>query len=106
MLTFTRRTQSEYDAGSDTATLVETTITGEGTQMPGDPQRYAALGLDLQNMPTLLVSPTTYPLRAFTDEFVKPGDTVPWNGFTWTVKDVNPIAPDGFVVLAYVVIAR
>ena len=82
------------------------TITGEGGQVPGNPQRYAALGLKLDAMPTLLVTPSGYPLRAYTDEFIKPGDTVVWNESVWTVKDVDPIAPDGTVVVAYVVVSR
>jgi len=106
VLTFTRETQSAFDAATDTATLVTTTITGEAVQVPGNPQRYAALGLKLDTMPTLLVTPSAYPLRAYTDEFIKPGDTVEWNEILWTVKDVDPIAPDGTVVCAYVVVSR
>lgn len=102
MITFTRTTQT-YDAATDTMTPVTTTVTGEAVRVKGDPQRYQALGLRLDTMPTLLFTPTTY------GEVPEPGDTVVWpltGGDTYTVKDVDPVAPDGVVILARVVIAR
>lgn len=103
MVTFTRRAQSYTDA-TDVTTEAVTTITGNAIQVRGDPRRYKALNLVLTTMPTLFFSPTTYTARAGTDEFIQPGDTVVWATKTYTVKDVDPIAPDGVVIAARVVI--
>jgi DNA/RNA endonuclease YhcR with UshA esterase domain len=105
MITFTRVTQTQ-DETTGLLTPVTTTITGEAVQVRGHPQRYAALGLRLDTMPTLLVTPTTYPLLANGDEFVLPGDTVEWTGEVFTVRDVEPVAPDGRVIVARVVVAK
>jgi hypothetical protein len=51
-------------------------------------------------MPTLLTTPSAYPLRANTDEFVLPGDTVSWNNITYTVKDVDAVAPVARIIVA------
>jgi len=104
MIAFTRRT-STSDASSGAVTLVTSTVTGSAMQVRGNPQRYRDLGLTLSTMPTLLFTPTSYNLRAFTDEFVMPGDTVDWCGVTYTVKDVDPVAPDGVVILARIVVS-
>lgn len=105
MITFTRVTQTQ-DEATGLLTPVTTTITGEAVQVRGNPQRYAALGLRLDTMPTLLVTPSTYPLLAHTGAFVLPGDTTEWNGESYTVKDVDPVAPDGRVIVARVVVAK
>lgn len=81
------------------------TITGSAIQVRGDSARYRDLGLVLSTMPTLLVTPSAYPLKANTDEFVLPGDTVEWNDQTLTVKDVDPVAPDGYVIVARIIVA-
>jgi len=85
---------------------VTTTITGSAIQVKADPQRYQAQGLSVSTMPTLLFTPTSYNLKAYTDEFVAPGDTVPWNSETYTVRDVEPVAPDGVVIVARIVIGK
>ena len=100
-ITFTRRTRT-YTATTDTATLVESTMTGSAIQVRGDPKRYQAAGLVLSEMPTLFFSPETY------GDTPEPGDTVVWpeGGSTWTVRDVDPIAPDGVTIAARVIIKR
>lgn len=100
-ITFTRSTRT-YTPTTDVSTVAETTITGSAIQVRGDPRRYAALGLVLSEMPTLFFSPTTY------GDTPAPGDTVVWpdSGHTWTVKDVDPIAPDGVLIAARIVIGR
>ena len=101
-ITFTRTTRT-YTAATDTATVSSSTVTGSAIQVRGDPQRYAALGLVLTTMPTLFWAPTTY------GEVPLPGDTVVWpetGGSTYTVRDVDPIAPDGVVIAARVVIGK
>ena len=99
MITFTRVRQSE-DPETGTMTPVTTTITGSAIQVKGIPARYTALGLVLTTMPTLLFTPTTY------GETPEPGDTVSWVGKTYTVKDVDPVAPDGITIIARIIIGR
>jgi hypothetical protein len=106
VITFTRTTPGTHDpttgAWSDPTV---TTITGSAIQVRGDPRRYQALELVLSTMPTLLFGPTDYGLRAGTAEFVQPGDTTVWGTKIYTVRDVDPIAPDGVVIAARIVIA-
>lgn len=105
MVTFTRGAPGVYDPATDTWSAGSvTTITGSAIQVKGDPQKYQALELVMSTNPTLLFTPSVYPLRAFTEEFVLPGDHVDWNGVTFTVKDVDPVAPDGFVIVARIVV--
>lgn len=102
MITFTRTTQTP-DPATGIPTPAQTTITGSAIQVRGRPQRYMALGLNLTTMPTLVFTPTTY------GEVPEPGDVVTWpatNGKVYSVKDVDPIAPDGVVIVARVVIGR
>lgn len=103
MITFTR-TRRVYDPASDTSVPVTSTITGNAIQVRGNPQRYKALGLTLERMPTLFFTPTDYNLEANGTAFVQPGDTVPWGSLTYTVKDVEPIAPDNVVIAARIVV--
>lgn len=104
MITFTRLTLT-IDPATELATPTTTTITGSAIQVKGDPRRYEADGLTLSTMPTLFFTPTSYALRAFTDEFVKPGDTVVWQTTTYVVRAVDPLAPDGFVIAARIIVA-
>lgn len=104
MITFTRRTSSGYDGSTDQSVVVETTITGNAIQVRGDPRRYKALGFVLSTMPTLFFTPTEYGLEANGSDFVQPSDTVVWGSRTYTVRDVDPIAPDGVVIAARIVI--
>lgn len=101
-ITFTRSTRT-YDAASDTSTVTESTITGSAIQVRGDPERYRALGLVLSTMPTLFFAPTTY------GETPQPGDVVTWpetGGSVYTVRDIDPIAPDGVTIAARIVIGK
>lgn len=104
MITFTRKTET-YDASTDTYTnIVTSTVTGNAIAVRGNPERYRALGLALTKSPTLFFSPTEYGLRAFSSDFVQPGDTCSWAGQTFTAQDVDPIAPDGIVIAARIII--
>jgi hypothetical protein len=106
MVTFTRHAAGTYDAAAGTwSGAGTTTITGSAIQVRGNVQRYAALGLVLSTMPTLLFTPTLYGLRAGTAEFVLPGDVVEWATRTYTVRDVDPVAPDGVVIVARIVVS-
>lgn len=107
MITFSRTVPGVYDpptgAWSDPTT---TTITGEGiVKKDGDPARYLALNLILAQAPTIFFTPHTN-LRAWTPEFVMPGDTTVLNGITFTVRDVAPFAPDGkYVVTSNIIVS-
>ncbi len=103
MITFTRRTQT-YDENTGRTSVTETAISGSAIQVKGNPARYAALGLVLGTMPTLLFTPAVYGLAANGPAFVQPGDRVTWVGKDYTVKDVDPVAPDGVVILARIVV--
>ena len=102
MISFVRTAPGVHDPATDTWTAPSvTTVTGSAIQVRGDPRRYAALGLVLTTMPTLFFAPTTY------GQCPEPGDSVLWplvNGKTYTVKDVDPIAPDGVVIAARIVV--
>ena len=105
-ITFTRTTPGTYNPATSTYSGASaTTITGSAIAVRGDPERYVALSLIPSMAPTLLFTPDLYTLHSFTPEFVMPGDTVAWNGVTFTVRDVSPVAPDGVVILARIIVA-
>lgn len=105
-VTVTRSRPGTFDPTTRTwSSPTTTTIVGSAFQMRGSPQRYAALGLNLTTMPTLFFTPNDYELRAYSDDFVLPGDSLEWNDVTYTVRDVAPIAPDGVVIAAYLVVS-
>jgi hypothetical protein len=102
MITFTRVTQTP-DPATGLPTPTTSTVTGSAIQVRGDPDTYKRLELIRSQAPTLFFTPTTY------GELPAPGDTVVWpatNGQTYTVRDVDPIAPDGVAIAARVVITR
>ena len=105
MIVFTRNSPGVYVEATDSWTAPSTSaIAGEGIRVH-DPEEYAALGLVLEKTPVIGFSPTDYPLRAFTDEFVKPSDTTVINGVTFTVvKLLKVVAPDGFVVYSQIAV--
>ena len=100
-VTFTYATAGTYDAATDTYTTpTSTTVSGSAMQVRGTPEQNVVLGLVESEAPTLLFAPTTY------GGVPEPGYTVSWNSVTYTVKAVTPVAPDGTVILARVVVAR
>jgi hypothetical protein len=104
MSTFTRRSQSFDTDGNSTESV--TTIEGEAIQISGKPATYARLGLSASQAPTLLFTPENYELRAWSNEFVLPGDEIEWAGSTFIARDVETLAPDGYVVLGWIVVER
>ena len=106
MLTFTRVSGGVHDPVTDTMTgATVTTITGEGIVMSGDPVQFRAEGLVLGVDFVIGFTPTTYALRAYTADFVLPGDTVLLNGTTFVVKKlVKIVAPDGYVIYARIAV--
>ncbi len=104
-VTFTRKTSGTYTASTGNFSgASSSTITGSAIQVRGREIRYKELGLSLSACPTLLFTPTSYPLYSHTTEFVLPGDTVVWNELTFTVKDVETVAPDGYVIVARIIV--
>lgn len=105
MLTFTRTTQGAEAADGTFGAPTISTIMGEGIVVRGKSQEYEAAGLTRIAGPTILFTPSAYPLRAYTEEFVLPGDTTAINSVTFTVtKVLSVVAPDGFVVVARIAI--
>jgi len=105
MVTFTRKTITVDESTGQTTENVST-ITGSAIQVRGKADTYARLGLAQSAAPTLLFTPTDYDLHAHSDEFVMPGDTVEWAGSTYTAKDVDPVAIDGFVIIARIAVVK
>ena len=105
-LTFRRSVPGTYDPATDTwSSPSESSIPGEGILVAGDPEQYAAEELILSANPCVLFAPTTYPLRAFTPEFVLPGDKVTLNAVDFTVKKVlKVVAPDGYVIISRIAV--
>lgn len=104
-MTFTRTLQSAEAADGTFGAPVVTTITGDGILVAGTPQEYKDAGLVQTSGPTVLFTPTSYPLRAFTPEFVLPGDTTVVNGVTFTVKAIlKVVAPDGYVIVSRIAV--
>ena len=97
-VTFTRTSQGSYDAATDTAALATSTITGTAVRVPGNPHRYAALGIVESKAPTLIFIPTLY------GQTPEPGDVVTWESQEYTVRDVIPFGPDGVTIGASIVI--
>jgi hypothetical protein len=104
-VTFTR-TRQTYDATTGHSTPTVTTISGNAVGVRGNLQRYQALSLTLATAVTLLIVAEDYGLAAFTSDFVQAGDVAAWGGLDYTVRDCDPIAPDGVVIAARVIITR
>lgn len=108
--TFTRFTPgSGYDPLTDSYAVapVTTTITGGGIVTSGDPEEYAANSLIVSTTPCVNFTPTAFPLKAFTTEFVMPGDVIVLNGEPFTVvKLLKIVAPDGAVVYSKIAVTR
>lgn len=83
-----------------------TTIDGEAIEVRGRADEYEAAGLTLSQGTTLFFTPSSYGLQAHTPDFVLPGDTIDWNGVTFTAKGINTIAPDGIVVAGRIVVVK
>jgi len=101
-VTFTRTLPGAYDEQTDTWTTPSTTtVAGYAIRdAGGNPQRYLALELIQSESPRLLFGPSTpgaLPLL---------GSVVTWGGDVFTVRDVDPIGPDGPAVVAYVIVSK
>jgi hypothetical protein len=96
-ITFTKTVRTP-DPTTGVASETTSTVSGHALRVRGKPETYEALSLIESAAPTLLFAPTTYgdlPLR---------GSTCSWGGKHRTVKDVDPLEPDGTAILARVVV--
>lgn len=98
-VTFTKTLQ-QHDAATDAVTSTTLSVVGHAVQTRSDPKRYEALGLLITEARTLLFAPTIY------GALPAPGYTVTWAGSEWTVRDVDPVAPDGTALVARVTVSR
>lgn len=87
-------TGGTYDWQTDTFTGPGSAdATGKAVQVEGDPDRFAALGLKLVNPVSLMIAAhglTVTPV---------PGMPIVWAGKSYTLKDVEPVAPDGTPII-------
>lgn len=100
-VSFSRASAGTYDPATDTMSGSSAdSIPGVAVAVRGDPERYLALGLVHQNTTTLLFAPASY------GGLPEPGMGVIWAGSAYTVRDVEPVAPDGTAIISRVVISR
>ena len=100
-MTFSFASPGTYNAAADTYSgPATTTVAGYAVRDEGDPERYRALSLSLTEAPTLLFAPST------AGSVPALGSTVTWGGVSYTVKDVDPIAPAGTAIVSKVIVAR
>lgn len=98
-VTFTFTSPGTYDATTDTwSTPTTTTVTGSAVEVKGNPDTYERLSLVHSSAPSLFFTPDTY------GSLPRPGYTVTWNSIAYTVKDVDPLAPDGTPIAATIVV--
>lgn len=98
-VTFRKATRT-HNPVTGHSTVVDTTVAGSAVRVAGRPKVYEALKLVESQAPTLLFVASTY------SEKPDVGMTVVWGSQTFTVKDVNPVAPDGSAIICRVVVAR
>lgn len=101
-VTFTRTVET-YDPATDTSVPVVSTSTGSGIRVRArgtDIMRLQAPGLVVVDPVTLLVAGQGLAFDPL------PGDTFAWGQFTYSVRFVDPVAPDGTSILLRVVGSR
>lgn len=76
------------------------TVTGYASRVRGDVERYQALNLIEAEAPTLEFAPDTY------GDLPALNSSVSWGGVSYFVRDIDPVAPDGSVISARVIVAR
>ena len=102
-VTFTQTLPGTFDPATETysgGSVV--TVSGFALRdTGGDPRRWAALSLIQSEAPRLFftTSGTMGTLPAL-------GATVVWGSTTYTVRDVDPLEPDGTAIAAYIIVSR
>lgn len=99
-VTFSHTTSTYTESTDATTAPVTATVAGYALRVKGNPITYAALNLVQSEAPTLLFAPSTY------GQMPVLGSSVTWGGQSYTVRDVNPLAPNGTAILCKVVVAR
>lgn len=100
-VTFTPAGTGTYVEASDTWTSASgTPVAGYAVGVRGDLVRYRALGLTVERTATLLFTGSTY------GDVPAPGYTTTWGGQGWTVRIVEPFAPDGTAIHARIIMDR
>ena len=100
-VTFTRATPGTYDGTTDTWTAASaTTVTGSAVEDTPNKDVYDALSLTQSSARTLFFVPDTYGALPL------PGYGVTWAGAHYTVRAVDPIAPDGIAIAASIVVSN
>jgi hypothetical protein len=105
MITFSRVTQA-YDPTTGSVTPTVRTFDGEGIMKRADPAKFKAGTLISSASAMLIFECESYGYKAYSDDFVREGDTTEILGTTWTVAEVNPVAIDGLVILAYILVGK
>lgn len=98
-VTFTRLVEG-YDPATDLVSPTTTTVAGQAVQVRPSYERYRALGLVIEDARRLLFAPTTFGAQPTV------GDTVTWSGDLLTVRDIEPISPDGNTLICFVTVSR
>ncbi|MGB0878684.1 MAG: hypothetical protein ACPGVY_11370 [Mycobacterium sp.] len=97
-VTFTTEVEGTHNPLTETfGEPTTSTVTGHAVRVRGDKDTYTRLGLVYARHPTLLFAPSTY------GDLPEAGWTVVWDGVTYTVAEVDPVAPDGAAIIARVV---
>ena len=98
-VTFTRLVEG-YNPATDLVTPSSTTVAGQAVQVRPSYERFRALGLVVEDARRLLFAPTTFGGQPTI------GDTVSWGGDTLTVRDIEPVSPDGNTLICFVTVSR
>ena len=100
-VTFTREIAGTFDEATGLYSgASESTVVGRAYRVRGNPKTYDRLSLKQSEAPTLLFRPTTY------GQLPLPDDKVTWSSVEYTVRDIEPVAPDGTAIIAKIVVAR
>lgn len=99
-VTFTKVAPGTYDGTTDTwSNPTNASVSGYAIRVRGNPDTYEKLNLIEALSNTLLFTPSTY------GQVPALGSEVVWDGVTYTVRDVNQLAPDGKAILSRVVVS-
>lgn len=100
-MTFTLANPGTHSPTAGTFSSASTsTVAGYGVRSRGDPKVYEALKLTPREAPTIFFVPSTY------GQLPALNSKVPFESVTYSVRSIDPIAPDGTAIAARVVISK
>lgn len=100
-VTFTYRNPGTLDAATGLYTgSSTTTVSGYAVRTRGNPKTYDRLTLKQSEAPSLFFVPSTFGALPL------PGYEVTMGSVKYTVRDVDPVAPDGTALAARIVVSR